>query len=244
MSIEDISVLIDSGDSLKTFSLNSARDSFSLFSFDPNTAPYDSLTELGLSGKQAATLINYRNKGGKFRKPADIKKIYGIDDKTAEGLIPYITIERDSIKAEKIKPDSIYFKKNMVMIDLNLTDSAALEGLPGVGPVLSSRIIKYRKLLGGFVSGEQLKEVYGLTEATYKIVEGRVYADSSAVRGIEVNNAAFTELTRHPYLERYDILSILKYKEINGNILNINELVENKILTAAKAKRISPYLKF
>lgn len=242
--IEDIPLLIESTDTMKIFSLNSGRDSTCLFSFDPNTTPYDSLTELGLSGKQASTLISYRNNGGRFRKPSDIKKIYGIDDETADLLMPYINIKSERSTNRKMKSDSIYFNEQSVMIDLNLTDSAELEALPGLGPVLSSRIIKYRKLLGGFVSVEQLKEVYGLTEATYKIVEDRVNADSFAVRGIEVNNSAFTEHIRHPYLEQYDIIAILKYKEINGKILDINVLIENKILTEAKAKRISPYLKF
>src|SRR5450759_845686 len=36
------------------------------FNFDPNTAPYDTLIKLGLASKEANTLINYRNKGGKF----------------------------------------------------------------------------------------------------------------------------------------------------------------------------------
>ncbi|MBN1108862.1 MAG: helix-hairpin-helix domain-containing protein, partial [Bacteroidales bacterium] len=53
------------------------------------------------------------------------------------------------------------------VIELNTCDSAMLEALPGLGPVLSARIIKYRKLLGGYVSAEQLREVYGLSEETF-----------------------------------------------------------------------------
>ncbi len=48
------------------------------------------------------------------------------------------------------------------ILNLNICDSASLEALPGIGPVLSSRIIKYRNLIGGYVSVDQLKEVYGL----------------------------------------------------------------------------------
>ena len=67
-------------------------------------------------------------------------------------------------------------------IDINGCDSAALVALPGIGPVLSARIIKYRKLLGGFASVEQLKEVYGLPEETYEMIKGRLYADSSGTQ--------------------------------------------------------------
>jgi competence protein ComEA len=242
--IEDISVLINSADSQQTFSAESVSDTSRLFSFDPNRTSFDSLTELGLSGKQAATLIKYRNMGGKFRKPDDIKKIYGIDNKTAEELIPYINIEKDSGNARHLMPDTIFYRKARARVDLNRTDSAELEGLPGLGPVLSSRIIKFRKLLGGYVSAEQLKEVYGLTEATYNTIEGSVFADSSDVKVIEINGPGFTPLIKHPYLDRYTIISIIKYKELKGNILNINELINNKIIEESKAKRISPYLRF
>ena len=47
--------------------------------------------------------------------------------------------------------------------DLNEVDSVWLTSIHGIGPVLSKRLVKYRKLLGGFNSIDQLKEVYGLS---------------------------------------------------------------------------------
>ncbi|MCU0378176.1 MAG: helix-hairpin-helix domain-containing protein, partial [Bacteroidales bacterium] len=44
-----------------------------LFSFDPNTASFDDLTRLGLTERQATTLINYRSTGARFREAGDIK---------------------------------------------------------------------------------------------------------------------------------------------------------------------------
>jgi len=49
-----------------------------LFTFNPNTATYKELTTLGLSSKTANTLINFREKGGKFYKKEDLKKVYGL----------------------------------------------------------------------------------------------------------------------------------------------------------------------
>ena len=74
-------------------------------------------------------------------------------------------------------------------LDVNKCDSALLESLPGIGPVLASRIIKYRNLLGGFAYVTQLREVYGLPEETYGMISGKLFADSSAVRKINVNKA-------------------------------------------------------
>lgn len=244
IEIEDLSGLLASADTGKGSFSGITSDTSRLFLFDPNFASYDTLTVLGLSEKQARTIISYRNRGGRFRQPADLKKIYGIDEPTAARLIPYINIEKDTRRLEYFQSGVIADQKKTERIDLNRADSAALERLPGLGPVLSSRIIKYRKLLGGFASTEQLREVYGLPEATYTLLAGRVFADSSDITGININDADFKVLSKHPYLNRNDIQAILKYKELKGRISKISELVENKALTANKAKKISPYLKF
>jgi len=63
-----------------------------LVPFDPNTA--DSLTfrQLGLSAWATKNALKYRKKGGRFRKPDDFKKIYGLDEELFEELRPYIQI--------------------------------------------------------------------------------------------------------------------------------------------------------
>lgn len=130
------------------------------------------------------------------------------------------------------------------ILELNTCDSASLESLPGLGPVLSARIIKYRNLLGGYASVDQLKEVYGLSEDTYNLVSGFLRADPALVRKIQINNADYKQLIRMPYLERSEISAILKYKGLMQKINNIDELIENKIITIEKAAKISPYLAF
>jgi competence protein ComEA len=224
----------------------------SLFRFDPNSASFSDLTSLGIPGKVAGTLIRYRNSGARFRKPEDIMKVYGMDTMLARSIIPYIYIE---------EPDSIFVRKTIVhesassssssrdlmvmaMVDINRCDSASLEALPGIGPVLSARIIKFRELLGGYVSFEQLKEVYGLSDSVYQVILKLVRIDSLAVRRININSAGFRELERHPYIERYEAQSIIKFREVNGNIRNLSELTSNGILSEAKAKRISRYFSF
>jgi len=50
------------------------------------------------------------------------------------------------------------------VIDLNTADAAALDALPGVGPVLAERIIDWRTEHGRFTSVEELAEVSGIGE--------------------------------------------------------------------------------
>ncbi len=130
------------------------------------------------------------------------------------------------------------------LLDINTCDSASLETLPGIGPVLSARIIKYRNLLGGFASIHQLKEVYGLPEETFNMVSGRIYADTTAVRKISINTADYKQLIRLPYFEKYEVTSILKYRELNGRISSMRDLVVNKLIAPEKAGRIRAYIEF
>jgi DNA uptake protein ComE-like DNA-binding protein len=132
-------------------------------------------------------------------------------------------------------------KKSQVL-ELNTCDSAALESLPGIGPVLARRIIRYRNLIGGFAVSGQLREVYGLSDSTYNIISKRVRADSSLIEKINLNRTDYKRLSRLPYLEKYDVTSILKFRELQGRILSLDELIENKILTPEKASKVRPYV--
>jgi DNA uptake protein ComE-like DNA-binding protein len=130
------------------------------------------------------------------------------------------------------------------VINLNACDTSQLISLPGIGQVLSVRIIKYRNLLGGFASVEQLREVYGLSAETYDIIKDRVFADTSLLNTIDINSAAYRDLLRFPYFDKDEVTGIFKYIEIKGRVESINDLTDNNLITIEKAARVKPYLKF
>jgi DNA uptake protein ComE-like DNA-binding protein len=164
-----------------------------------------------------------------------------VDDLTASAL----TAHPEKNYPSDIKADTVLIIKHQIQrkkTDLNKCDSAELERLPGIGPVLAARIIKFRKLLGGFVSVDQLKEVYGLSDSTFSIISSRVNANPSDISFIQINKATYKELIRHPYFERYDVQAVIKYRELNGRINAFDDLIENKVITGKKTLKIRPYL--
>jgi len=211
-----------------------------LFPFNPNNASYDTLLKLGLDAREARTLINYRSNGGTFKKAEDIKKIYGLEEEKALSLIPFVDIGSDNLIQNVTRGPS----DQKTEIDINTSDTALLESLPGIGHFLAVRIIKYGNLLGGYASAVQLKEVYGLSEETYGCLTGRVFADTTTLARININTGDYRVLSRHPYFERYEVSAILKYRELNGRISSLNDLTDNKLLTAEKAAKLRPYLNF
>ncbi|WP_210650726.1 ComEA family DNA-binding protein [Nocardioides sp. SYSU D00065] len=52
------------------------------------------------------------------------------------------------------------------LVNLNTADEAALDTLPGVGPVTAAAILSWRDANGGFTSVDELLEVDGIGEAT------------------------------------------------------------------------------
>jgi len=54
----------------------------------------------------------------------------------------------------------------IVQVNLNTADQAALEELPGVGPVTAAAILQWRADHGQFTSPDELLEVSGIGEAT------------------------------------------------------------------------------
>ena len=143
-----------------------------------------------------------------------------------------------------ITQKAVVSKKALPEIDLNKCDTSELIRLPGIGPVLSVRIIKYRSLLGGYYSREQLREVYGLPIETYEKIKDRLTVDTLLISEIEINKADYRRLSRMPYFEKSDVNAILKFRELNGTIESISELIENKVLTKERAQKVRPYLNF
>ena len=65
------------------------------FAFDPNTLDEKGFRKLGLREKLISTLINYRNKGGKFYNKESLKRIYGLQDDEYKQLAAFIQIKEN-----------------------------------------------------------------------------------------------------------------------------------------------------
>ena len=62
----------------------------------------------------------------------------------------------------------------MAVVDLNTADLAALDGLPGVGPVFAQRILDWRTQHRRFSSVNELGEVPGIGEKLLAELRPRV----------------------------------------------------------------------
>lgn len=226
----------------------------SIFTFDPNTATYDDFLCLGLSERISANIVKYRKSGGTFKTPADFSKIYGITDSVYAALLPYIkitTAAKPAAKTKRVstskstKPEtkkSRYQPAELLIVELNTADSAQLDALRGIGPVLAKRIITYREMLGGFHTVEQLREIRNLSAETYADLYIQFTIDSSKIRKIDLNNFEYKELKRHPYMPVAQLNSIMNYRRLMGRFKSVDELLKHKLVDTLTYQKISPYL--
>ena len=146
-----------------------------LFYFDPNTLDDEGWKRLGVKEKTIATIRKYISKGGHFKQPDDIRKIYGLQKEQADALIPYVKMNQPLTKLEKKslqeKASSIVAIKKVEQIqsiNINTATEEEWKALPGIGEVLSKRIVKFRTKLKGFISIQQVGKTYGLADSVYQ----------------------------------------------------------------------------
>ena len=206
-----------------------------MFLFDPNNTGVKQWQQLGLSLHQAAVIEHYKAKGGKFFSKADVKKMYTITGDDYERLQPYInlplTLSGKVVTAVKL-------------IELNSADSAKLTTLRGIGPSYAARIISYRNRLGGFISKEQLKEVYGLDSDLYGQVKHDVFVRASLIKPITINKISVNQLRIFPYLKYKQANAIIEYRTQHGAFTSMADLNNIAILDAQVLAKIKPYLSF
>jgi competence protein ComEA len=203
-----------------------------LFYFDPNTLSANEWKRLGLRDKTIKTIHNYLNKGGKFRKPEDFQKVYGLKQNEYELLSPYIKIENkkeyspiEKQAFEKRKEETAYSPHlHYAVVDINMADTTAFIALPGIGSKLAGRIINFREKLGGFYTAEQLKETYGLQDSVFQKIKPYLKLENKSVKKINLNTATKEELKIHPYIKWNIANAIIEYRNQHGNFSNLEDL--------------------
>ncbi len=130
------------------------------------------------------------------------------------------------------------------VVEINSATADQLMKLPGLGPVLSKRIVDFREVLGGFWSVEQVKEVYGITPGLYEQLATNLCVDSTRVEPFEVNRSSVRHLNRHPYINFYQARDIVEYRKKYGYLNGPEELIQLPSFTPEAIERIKPYLRF
>ncbi len=215
-----------------------------LFNFDPNNVDSLAMLGFGLPPWTIRSILKYRAKGGYFKASEDLKKIFTLKPEDFKVIESYIKIP-EKTNEYKIDHAQVFLAKvkKKQIIELNSADTLLLEELPGIGPSFANRIAKYRDMIGGFVTKEQLFEVWGFDSVLYFKIEPQIFVDASRIKTININSNYEADLY-HPYLTRKQSRIIFNYRKQHGLYRNDTELLNTSVVDQATIDKIKPYLTF
>lgn len=187
------------------------------FRFNPNTASLDDLVRLGFSKKQAQSILNYREKGGKFRRKSDFAKSFVVVDSVYKRLEPFIDIPKT---------------------DINKADSAAFDALPGIGGWTAAKMVEYRTQLHGYSCPEQLMEIRHFDRERYDGLKDLVTC--SPVPPYPFWSLPADSLLLHPHIRSWQTArAIVFYREHNPpELWTVDGLAAAGILSEEQAGKL------
>ncbi|MCD8318304.1 MAG: helix-hairpin-helix domain-containing protein [Paraprevotella sp.] len=222
------------------------------FVFDPNTADSSTLLRLGLTSWQVRNIYKFRARGGRYHRPEDFSRLYGLTKGDYDRLRPYIRIADEFRLMSDLRSVTVAEEDSMtphvrqekfaegVQVDLNEADTTILKKIPGIGPYYARRIVDYRTRLGGFVSVAQLAEIEGLPDDI-----GRWFTPPfPVVPSLYINRMSVTALRRHPYLNFYQSKAIVEHRRKYGAIKKLQALSLYEEFSPADLERLQPYVNF
>ena len=220
---------------------NEAYTKGEVFEFNPNTLDANGWKRLGIREKTINTIFNYLNKGGKFRTPEDIRKIWGLRKEDADRIIPYAKIEGEK--------SNNYYKNNYSkvttppsLLDANTATAQDLKNLPGIGSSLPYKIINFREKLGGFLNMVQIKETYGMTDSVFQSILPYLHVLPTEIKKLNINTASEYDLNAHPYIDKTVAKAITIYRSQHGGYVSVNDVKKIVFITQEVFNKIAPYL--
>ena len=187
------------------------------FRFNPNTVTLEELVRLGFSEKQAQSIINYREKGGRFRRKSDFAKSFVVADSVFKRLAPFIDIPK---------------------IDINKADSAAFDSLPGIGGWFAHKMVEYREQLRGYSCPEQLMEIWHFDQEKYDGLKDLITCSPS--EPYPFWSGSVEDIRNHPHIRNWQTArDIVFYRDHNPpENFTVDGLLQAGIITEEQTERL------
>ncbi|TDD78811.1 ComEA family DNA-binding protein [Flavobacterium caseinilyticum] len=238
-------------DSLK---MQRGKDLPQIYLFNPNFITDYKGYKLGMSLEEIDRLLAFRKENRYVNSAKEFQNVTKISDSLLNVISPYFKFpdwvknkkQNTKFKAYTAYQNQAFAKKEKIVItDINQATKEDLIKIYGIGEAISVRILKQKETLGGFVSMEQLKEVWGLSPEVIENLNTHFKVLAlPRFKKIEINNASLKELTQFHYFRYALAKEIITYRSMNGNIENIEDLTKIKGFPVDKANIIGLYLDF
>jgi DNA uptake protein ComE-like DNA-binding protein len=222
-----------------------------MYPFNPNFISDYKGYKLGMSIQEIDRLLAFRKNNKFINSAKEFQNVTKVSDSLLNAIAPFFKFpdwvnHKKDFKGYKDFSNAAFAKKEkIVLIDINQATKEDLIKIYGIGEAISIRILTQKEKLGGFVSMEQLNDVWGLSPEVIANLNTRfTIAKLPNLNKIDINNASLKELSQFFYF-KYDLArQIVKYRSMNGNFENIEDLIKINGFPVEKADFIALYLDF
>ena len=235
-------------DSMK---IDDSRKLPKMYLFNPNFITDYKGYKLGMSVEQIDRLLVFRKKDKYVNSAKEFQDVTKIPDSLLNLISPYFKFpdwvnNKKEFKEYKKRPYIAFAKKEkIVLIDINQATKEDLIKIYGIGEAISLRILKQKETLGGFVSMQQVQDIWGLSpEVIENLITHFKVGAVPRLKKIDINSASLKELSQFYYFRYTLAKEIVTYRSMNGNIKNIEDLTKIKGFPVDKANIIGLYLDF
>jgi len=222
-----------------------------MYPFNPNFITDYKGYKLGMSIVEIDRLLAFRKQSKYVNSAKEFQDVTKVSDSLLSVLAPFFKFPdwvnaKKEFKGYKNNENSAFAKKEkIVLLDINEASKEDLVKIYGIGEAISLRILKQKESLGGFVSMEQMNDVWGLSPEVVENLNSHFKVlKLPNLKRIAINNASLKELSQFPYFRYALAREIITYRSMNGDIKNIEDLIKIKGFPVDKAKIIGLYLEF
>jgi len=222
-----------------------------LFSFDPNSATETDLQRLGLPERTVKSILNYREKGGKFRKKEDLEKIYTLSEEDCARITPYAVFSE--VVANTPPPYPVVYAGGfnrpgiktsaLASVDINQASKEEWMSLPGIGEMRAQQLVNYREKLGGFLSVEQIREMHNFPDSVFQTIKPNLMIGTAGIRKLNLNEVSVADLDAHPYISKRQAELIVAFREQHGALSSPDDLSRMRAFSdKVWLAKVGPYL--
>ncbi len=233
--------------SADTTTVYSKRKQFVARPFNPNFITDFKGYQLGMSVEEIDRLLAFRKSNRYVNSAEEFQQVTKVSDALLNKISPHFKFP-DWVSRKYTSKSKIFTRNKeeaKIPIDINKATAEDLKKVYGIGDGLSARILKERTRMGGFVSMDQLNDVWGLSdEVKVSLREEFVVKELPVFQRININTATIKELTQLPYLKYALARNIVAYRSMNGPLKNIEDLTKISGFPVDRIKIIALYLEF
>lgn len=221
-----------------------------VYKFNPNFISDHKGYMLGMTVDEIDRLHEFRQTGKFVNSPKEFQKVTLVSDSLLRIISPLLKFPKWVGKSKSTNVGSNLKPKERekplareTILDINKATAEDLRAINGIGEKLSARIIKFRDRLGGFLVDEQLYDVYGLEDdVVRKALKRFKVITRPNIDKINVNTATVEELSKLIYIQKVVAQRIVNYRNLNGSINSLNELLKIEGFPSEQIERIGLYL--